>query len=117
MVNEIIENHPEDLALANVTVDEAIQNFNKAVGKGVLKVMNKTAISTLNSYRGSQLFECIGISKKVVDKYFPRTVTRIQGVGLHQLEEEVTKRHTSAYDRKDIAANLELQMGGEYRWR
>ncbi len=117
MVNEIIENHPEDLALANVTIDEAIQNFNKAVGKGVLKVMNKIGISTLNSYRGSQLFECIGISKKVVDKYFPRTVTRIQGVGLHQLEEEITKRHKSAYDRRDIAANLELQMGGEYRWR
>ncbi len=117
MVNEIIQNHPEDLALANVEVEEAIQNFNKAVGKGVLKVMNKIGISTLNSYRSSQLFECIGISKTVVTKYFPRTVTRIQGVGLHQLEGEISKRHQTAYAKKDIAADLPLEIGGEYRWR
>ena len=117
MVNEIIENHPEDLELASVDVEEAIQNFNKAVGKGVLKVMNKIGISTLNSYRSSQLFECIGISKKVVSKYFPRTVTRIEGVGLHQLEGEISKRHTAAYDKKEIAADLPLEIGGEYRWR
>ncbi|WP_396596354.1 glutamate synthase large subunit [Dokdonia sp. R86516] len=117
MVNEIIENHPEDLELASVDVEEAIQNFNKAVGKGVLKVMNKIGISTLNSYRSSQLFECIGISKKVVSKYFPRTVTRIEGVGLHQLEGEISKRHKAAYDKKEIAADLPLEIGGEYRWR
>ncbi|WP_298354309.1 glutamate synthase large subunit [uncultured Dokdonia sp.] len=117
MVNEIIENHPEDLKLANVDVEEAIQNFNKAVGKGVLKVMNKIGISTLNSYRSSQLFECIGISKKVVNQYFPRTVTRIEGVGLHQLEGEISKRHKTAYHTKDIAADLPLEIGGEYRWR
>ena len=117
MVNEIIENHPEDLELASVDVEEAIQNFNKAVGKGVLKVMNKIGISTLNSYRSSQLFECIGISKKVVSKYFPRTVTRIEGVGLHQLEGEISKRHKGAYDKQEIAADLPLEIGGEYRWR
>lgn len=117
MVNEIIENHVEDLKMANVTVEDGVQNFNKAVGKGVLKVMNKIGISTLNSYRSSQLFECIGISKKVVQKYFPRTVTRIEGVGLHQLEGEISKRHHIAYSEKEIASELPLEMGGEYRWR
>ena len=81
MVNEIIEDRTEDLKEANVTVEEAIQNFNKAVGKGVLKVMNKIGISTLNSYRSSQLFECIGINSRVVNTYFPCTVTRLEGVG------------------------------------
>lgn len=117
MVNEIIEHHIEDLKIANVTVEEGVQNFNKAVGKGVLKVMNKIGISTLNSYRSSQLFECIGISKKVVQKYFPRTVTRIEGVGLHQLEGEISKRHHIAYSEKEIASELPLEIGGEYRWR
>ena len=117
MVNEIIEQHSEDLGTSGVTVEEAIQNFNKAVGKGVLKVMNKIGISTLNSYRSSQLFECIGISKVVVEKYFPRTVTRIEGVRLHQLEGEISKRHDNAYSKKRIASDLLLEMGGEYRWR
>lgn len=117
MVNEIIEHHIDDLKIANVTVEEGVQNFNKAVGKGVLKVMNKIGISTLNSYRSSQLFECIGISKKVVQKYFPRTVTRIEGVGLHQLEGEISKRHHIAYSEKEIASDLPLEIGGEYRWR
>lgn len=117
MVNEIIEHHTEDLKMANVSVEEGVQNFNKAVGKGVLKVMNKIGISTLNSYRSSQLFECIGISKKVVDKYFPRTVTRIEGVGLHQLEGEISKRHHIAYSEKEIPSDLPLEIGGEYRWR
>lgn len=117
MVNEIIEHHIDDLKIANVTVEEGVQNFNKAVGKGVLKVMNKIGISTLNSYRSSQLFECIGISKKVVQKYFPRTVTRIEGVGLHQLEGEISKRHHIAYSEKEIASELPLEIGGEYRWR
>ncbi len=117
MVNEIIEHSVDDLDRAGVTVDDAIKNFNKAVGKGVLKVMNKIGISTLNSYRSSQLFECIGINKQVVDKYFPRTVTRIQGIGLHKIEQEISKRYVAAYSKSDIAANLDLEVGGAYRWR
>jgi glutamate synthase (ferredoxin) len=79
--------------------------------------MNKIGISTLNSYRGSQLFECIGINTQVVDKYFPNTATRIQGVDLHQLEKEISKRYQRAYLKKDIDANLDLEIGGQYRWR
>ena len=117
LVNEIIAEQIEENDITEFTFDEAIQNYNKAIGKGILKVMNKIGISTLNSYRGSQLFECIGISTKVVDKYFPNTPTRIQGIGLYEIEKEIAKRHQRAYSNKEIAANLDLEIGGEYRWR
>jgi len=117
MVNEIIEDRINDLNTSSVSTEEAIQNYNKAVGKGILKVMNKIGISTLNSYRGSQLFECIGINTKTVNKYFPNTVTRIQGVGLLEIEQEINKRYSKAYQEQNIAAELELEVGGQYRWR
>ncbi len=117
MVNEIIEQHSRDLEEASVTVEEAIQNFNKAVGKGVLKVMNKIGISTLNSYRSSQLFECVGINTRVVTKYFPGTVTRLEGIGLRTIEKEMSKRHKRAFAKANISANLDIEIGGNYRWR
>jgi glutamate synthase (ferredoxin) len=117
LVNEIIAEQIEEHDITEYSFDEAIKNYNKAIGKGILKVMNKIGISTLNSYRGSQLFECIGINTKVVDKYFPNTPTRIQGIGLYEIEKEVSKRHKKAYQDQHIAANLDLEIGGEYRWR
>ena len=117
MVNEIIEDNINELDSTNITTEEAVQNYNKAVGKGILKVMNKIGISTLNSYRGSQLFECIGINTTVVNKYFPNTVTRIQGIGLHEIEKEINKRYIKAYQKQKIAAELDLEIGGQYRWR
>lgn len=117
MVNEIIEEQLEELNDTSLTTLEAIENYNAAVGKGILKVMNKIGISTLNSYRGAQLFECIGINTEVVNAYFPKTTTRIQGVGLHQLEKEINKRYKQAYETHKIDASLDLEMGGEYRWR
>ncbi|MGB3149970.1 MAG: glutamate synthase large subunit, partial [Maribacter sp.] len=117
LVNEIIAEQIEELDITELTFDESIKNYNKAVGKGILKVMNKIGISTLNSYRGSQLFECIGINTKVVEKYFPNTPTRIQGIGLYQIEKEIAKRHQKTYNKKEVAANLDLEIGGEYRWR
>ena len=117
LVNEIIAEQIEEHDITEYTFEEAINNYNKAVGKGILKVMNKIGISTLNSYRGSQLFECIGINTSTVDKYFPNTPTRIQGIGLYEIEKEIAKRHQRAYLDKDIAANLDLEIGGQYRWR
>ena len=116
MVNEIIEDEIVKID-SNSNTEDAIKNYNKAVGKGILKVMNKIGISTLNSYRGSQLFECIGINTQVVDRYFPNTATRIQGVDLHQLEKEISKRYNRTYIQKNIDANLDLEIGGQYRWR
>ncbi|MGB5821496.1 MAG: glutamate synthase large subunit [Saonia sp.] len=117
LVNEIIGEQIKANDITEYSFDEAIKNYNKAIGKGILKVMNKIGISTLNSYRGSQLFECIGINTKAVEKYFPNTPTRIQGIGLYEIEKEVTKRHQKAYKKQEIAANLDLEIGGEYRWR
>ncbi len=116
MVNEIIEANINELEI-KISTEHAVENFNKAVGKGILKVMNKIGISTLNSYRGSQLFECIGINTIVVNKYFPNTVTRIQGIGLHEIEKEISKRYLNAYKDKNIAGDLDLEVGGQYRWR
>lgn len=117
LVNEIIGEQIEEHDITEYTFAEAVENYNKAVGKGILKVMNKIGISTLNSYRGSQLFECVGINTKVVDTYFPNTPTRIQGIGLYQIEKEIAKRHSNAFSKKEVAANLDLEIGGEYRWR
>ncbi|NER10450.1 glutamate synthase large subunit [Muriicola jejuensis] len=117
LVNEIIGEQIEENDITEYTFDEAIKNYNKAIGKGIVKVMNKIGISTLNSYRGSQLFECIGLNTKVVEKYFPNTPTRIQGIGLYQIEKEIAKRHKKAFAPTHVAANLDLEIGGEYRWR
>ncbi|WP_254661378.1 glutamate synthase large subunit [Aquimarina megaterium] len=117
MVNEIIGEEIKEDNISGLTFEDAIFNYNKAVGKGVLKVMNKIGISTLNSYRSSQLFECIGINTKVVDQYFPNTATRIEGIGLYEIEKEISKRHKKAYVGQEVAANLSLEIGGQYRWR
>jgi glutamate synthase (ferredoxin) len=117
LVNEIIAEQIEAQDIKEFSFEEAIENYNKAVGKGILKVMNKIGISTLNSYRGSQLFECIGLNTRVVDKYFPNTPTRIQGIGLYEIEKEIAKRHQKAFQKEEVAANLDLEIGGEYRWR
>lgn len=117
LVNEIIGQQLEEDNSTDYTFQEAIENYNKAVGKGILKVMNKIGISTLNSYRGSRLFECIGINTKVVETYFPNTPTRIEGIGLYEIEKEISKRHLKAFKAKKITANLDLEIGGEYRWR
>lgn len=117
IVNEIVYEQVEDKEIDNLEYLEAIRNYNKAIGMGILKVMNKIGISTLNSYRGAQLFECIGLNTKVVNEYFPHTVTRIQGIGLREIEKEIFKRHNKAYNIEEIDADLDLEFGGNYKWR
>ena len=117
LVNEIIAEQIEEQDIQDVSFDDAIANYNKAIGKGILKVINKMGVSTLNSYRGSQLFECIGLNREMVEKYFPNTPTRIQGIGLYEMEKEIALRHHNAFGRKEVAAKMELEIGGEYRWR
>ncbi len=115
IVNEIVEKQVLNGDITDLEYLPAIKNYNKAIGKGILKVMNKIGISTLNSYRGSQLFECIGINATTVKKYFPNTPTRIQGIGLREIEREIVKRHKKAFQVNDV--NAEIEVGGEYRWR
>lgn len=115
IVNEIVQEQVNAKDLTDLKYLEAIKNYNKAIGKGILKVMNKIGISTLNSYRGSQLFECIGINTQTVNKYFPNTPTRIQGIGLREIEQEIVKRHKKAFQVNEATADIEI--GGDYRWR
>ncbi len=91
-------------------------NFIAAVKKGLLKTMSKMGISTLRSYHGAQLFEAIGLNRSVVDQYFTGTSSRVAGVGLEELAEEVLRRHRSAFQPRP-AGVTELDFGGEYHFR
>ena len=90
----------------------------KALGKGVLKVMSKMGVSTVASYTGAQIFEALGLSRTVVDRYFTGTTSKLGGVTLEQIAEEVHKRHLRAYPADGIPlAHRLLPVGGEYQWR
>ncbi|MCD6597050.1 MAG: glutamate synthase subunit alpha, partial [Bacteroidales bacterium] len=117
MVNEIIREKVRNGTISGINADEAVQNFNKAIGNGVLKIMNKIGISTLHSYRASQIFEILGLDHKFSNKYFPYTPSRIEGIGLYELEREISKRHKDAFFNNTIDKNLKLEIGGDYRWR
>ncbi|MDG1227200.1 MAG: glutamate synthase large subunit [Polaribacter sp.] len=117
MVNEIIRTQVKDGFITGIDEQEAVDNFNKAIGKGILKVMNKIGISTLHSYRGSQIFEIVGFNSQFVEKYFPYTASRIEGIGLYEIEKEIDQRYKQAYPDNKIDKNLGLNVGGDYRWR
>ncbi|WP_327188961.1 glutamate synthase large subunit [Streptomyces xinghaiensis] len=104
--------------LPGVEPETAIRNLIKALGKGVLKVMSKMGISTVASYRGAQVFEAVGLDESFVEKYFHGTTTKIGGVDLDVIAQEVAARHTKAYPVSGIAAaHRALDIGGEYQWR
>ncbi|HLI52974.1 MAG TPA: glutamate synthase large subunit, partial [Acidimicrobiales bacterium] len=112
----------EDLALSGdlgpINPRKAVRNYIKACGKGVLKIMSKMGISTVASYTGAQVFEAIGLSSEVVDRYFKGTVSRIEGAGLGEIAGEVLARHRRAWpDRPAELAHRDLDVGGEYQWR
>ena len=97
--------------------DVARKNFIKANEKGVLKVMSKMGISTVQSYRGAQIFEAVGLDQELVDEYFTWTPSRVGGIGLDAIEREALQRHGAAYDTVGVPANQPLPMGGFYQWR
>ena len=117
MVNEVIEHQIETGAIKGLSSENAIANFNKAIAKGLIKIMNKIGISTLHSYRGAQIFEALGLSKKFIDTYFCNTATRIEGIGLKEVEQEIAKRHDHAFGEKAAGKGIDLEIGGSYRWR
>jgi glutamate synthase (ferredoxin) len=102
--------------LAGVTHEQAVTGYVKALNKGVLKVMSKMGISTLQSYCGAQIFEAVGLDAAFVDTYFTSTPSRLGGVGLDTIAEEVRRRHARAFGRRRPATG-ELESGGEYQWR
>ncbi|MFB9056068.1 glutamate synthase large subunit [Mariniflexile ostreae] len=117
MVNEIIRAQVKEGFITGIDEQKAVDNFNKAIGKGILKIMNKIGISTLHSYRGSQIFEIVGFNSQFVEKYFPYTTSRIEGIGLYEIEKEISERYKYAYPAYYIDKRLGLNIGGDYRWR
>ncbi|MGH7865892.1 MAG: glutamate synthase large subunit, partial [Candidatus Binataceae bacterium] len=105
-----------DGVLTDVDQDSAARNFVKAVWKSMIKVASKMGISTLQSYRGAQIFEAIGLSKEVVDRYFTWTASRVGGVGIEEIARECDTRHRRAF-AIDHALDGELDVGGQYQWR
>ncbi|MFI6940950.1 glutamate synthase large subunit [Streptomyces sp. NPDC050418] len=104
--------------LPGIEAEQAIRNLIYALGKGVLKVMSKMGISTVASYRGAQVFEAVGLDDAFVEKYFNGTASKIGGVGLDVVADEVAARHAKAYPASGIpSAHRALEIGGEYQWR
>ncbi|CAN5263054.1 glutamate synthase large subunit [soil metagenome] len=115
---ETVEDMVADGTIAGVDPGIAVANYRKALGKGVLKVMSKMGISTVSSYTMAQIFEAIGLSQELVDRYFTGTTSTLGGVGLEVLAEEVRMRHRKAYpDNPTDRAHRRLTVGGEYQWR
>ncbi len=102
--------------LVGVEHKKAVKNFVKAAIKGVVKTMAKMGISTIQSYRGAQIFEAVGLHSDVVDKYFTWTPSRVQGADLHAIGVELLRRHERAFPGRE-GADPTLDVGGDYQWR
>jgi glutamate synthase (NADPH/NADH) large chain len=112
----------EDLVAAGrlpgISAEKAVRNLVKALGKGVLKVMSKMGISTVSSYRGSQVFEAVGLSHELVERWFTGTSSRLGGIGIDVVAAEVAQRHAVAYPPGGVfPPHRKLVVGGEYQWR
>ena len=99
-----------------VPTEELFNNYRKGVNGGLLKIFSKMGISTLQSYHGAQIFEALGISKSVVDKYFTGTVSRIQGLTIDDIAKEVLVRHRLGYPTREVPIQM-LDVGGVYQWK
>jgi len=115
---ETVEDMTRTGAITGIDGDTAVHNLVKALGKGVLKVMSKMGISTVASYTGAQVFEALGLSHAVIDRYFTGTSSKLGGVGLDVIAREVEFRHTHAYPMGGVQqSHRRLQIGGDYQWR
>ena len=106
-----------DGELGPLTLGEARERYLAAVGKSLLKICSKMGISTVQSYRGAQIFEAIGLGRRIVDRYFTGTVSRVGGLELPDLHDEIAERHEAAFAPGRGAAVSELDPGGEYQQR
>ena len=102
--------------LVSVDYKTACKNYVKAATKGVTKVASKIGISTIQSYRGAQIFEAIGLNRSIVDKYFTWTASRIEGADLDVIAKEAALRHNHAFPDREVNGHT-LDVGGEYQWR
>jgi len=113
---ETIIDMVRDGRIKGVDAATAVDHYLKAANKGILKVMTKMGISTVQSYRGAQIFEAIGLNHEVIDRYFTWTASRIEGIGLDAIARECALRHHQAYEVSP-ALDGELDPGGQYQWR
>ena len=105
-----------ELEKPGLSLAKAHANFEKAIRKGILKVMSKMGISTVQSYHGAQIFEAIGLAEELVDEYFTGTTSQIKGVGLQTLADEALEKHR--YARLPVSEDItKLPVGGEYQYR
>ncbi|MCH2192321.1 MAG: glutamate synthase large subunit, partial [Gammaproteobacteria bacterium] len=109
--------HLVDRGDINQDAEKACANFLKANLNGVIKTMSKMGISTVASYRGAQIFEAIGLNQAVIDKYFTKTASRVEGIGLNTIAEETLSRHQKAFAPRDDERDAALDTGGIYQWR
>ena len=95
---------------------KAVKNYVKAAIKGIVKTMAKMGISTVQSYRGAQIFEAVGLHRSVIDRYFTLTPSRIGGIDIEGIARELMERHARAYPER-VAPEATLPSGGVYQWR
>ena len=111
-IKQMVDSH-----LLNKDFYAAVDDYNSAICHGIVKIASKMGVSTIQSYMGSQIFECIGLSKEVVDKYFTNTVSVVGGSGIAELEKTVDDLHSSAFDPLGLDTNLALTSIGAHKFR
>ncbi|HLP07574.1 MAG TPA: glutamate synthase large subunit [Opitutaceae bacterium] len=113
---ETIDDMIREGLLPNIDHKTACKNFVKAAAKGVIKVASKMGISAIQSYRGAQVFEAVGIRQDIIDQFFTWTPSRVGGIGLRTLANEVLLRHRAAFPERPVNGHV-LPEGGQYKWR
>ena len=121
MVNPYLAQETIHELIGNDLLDKdyyaAVNDYNNAVLHGIVKIASKMGISTIQSYQGSQIFEAIGIGRDVIDKYFTDTVSRIGGITIKDIENNVDKLHTAAFDPLGLGSTTELESRGSHKFR
>jgi glutamate synthase (ferredoxin) len=113
---ETLESLIHEGLVTNVDSKLACKNFVKAATKGVIKVMSKMGISAIQSYHGAQVFEAVGLRQDIIDQYFTTTASRIGGIGIETIAQEVLMRHRDAFPARPTNGHA-LETGGIYQWR
>lgn len=116
LVFETYEQLIEKGLLTDLTYEKAVNNYIKGITKGVVKVLSKMGISTIQSYRGAQIFEAVGIAEAVINKYFTWTPTRIEGITLNRIAHDAQLNHDIAFSKREGVSRV-LDTGGDYSYR
>jgi glutamate synthase (NADPH/NADH) large chain len=116
MVFETIEGMVNDGILKEAYLKTGAKKYIKTAVKGIVKTISKMGISTIQSYQGAQIFEAVGISQEIIDRYFTKTVSPLEGIGLDVIAGEALIRHSNAYDERSSMGDV-LETGGQYQWR